>query len=294
MERNNRTGTVRSVERAARLLEALFLASEGKHLGELSSQLGLHKTTVLRLLRTLVAAGLVQREPATDHYRFEPLRWMAIASHMRRAMERMDLVQRLLDDLSETIGETVGMVVPDQEHRRSLLAVSSQPTSVVRVDVDAIRVVPMHACAVGKAFLAHMSEEELERWVQGPLEAIGPNTITDPAALLEELRQVREQGYALSRQGTLAGVAGLGVAICDERGKPVGGLGMALVGETIPEDKVKAWVPLLRSVADQVSGLLYAGESGTEAISAVAAQEGAAGAAAGQGVPDSQAESQTV
>ncbi len=276
---------MRSVHRAARLLEALLLAPKGKHLGELSSQLGLHKTTVLRLLRTLVAVGLVQREPATDHYRFEPLRWMTIASHMRQAMEQMDLVQRLLDGLSETIGESVAIVVPDFERRRVLLSSSASPATPVRVDLNVIGLSPMHASAAGKAFLAQMSDEELERWVQEPLEAMGPHTITDPAALLEEVRQVREQGYALARQEAMAGIAGLGVAMYDERGKVVGALGMALVGETIPEDKVKAWVPLFRSVADQVSGLLYAGESGTEAM---------AGAAAGEGVPHSQGESQTV
>jgi len=275
MERNNSTGTVRSVERALRLMEALFLASEGKHLAELSSQLGLHKTTVLRLLRTLVAVGLVRREPTTDHYQFEPLRWMTIARQMRQAMEQMDLVQRLLDDLSETIGESVAIVVPDFERRRVVLSFSSSPATPVRVDLNVIRLSPMHASAVGKAILAHMSEEELERWVQGHLEAMGPHTITDPAALLEEVRKVRKQGYALARQEAMAGIAGLGVAMCDERGKAVGALGMAMVGEAISEDKVAAWVPLLRSVADQVSGLLYAGGSGAEAMAAATAPSGA-------------------
>jgi len=295
MERKNTMQIVRSVDRAVRLLEALFLAPEGKHLAELSTQLSLHKTTVLRLVRTLVALGLVQREPSTDHYRFEPLRWLTMVCYMRQTMERTDLVQRVLDDLTAGIGEGIVLVVPDFGRHRTILAICSQPDNVVKVDLTTARVAPMHATAVGKALLAHLPPEELEQWVQTPLEPVTTHTVADPARLLQDLQRVREHGYAAAAQENLLGVSDLAVVILDDRGKAVGALGVTVAGEEIPGDKIAAWVPLLRRAGDQISGLLYASGRASGTAKATAAQiEDAQREAADQDIAQSETPLQAV
>ena len=63
---------IQSVDRAARILKAL--GTEGPRLGvtELAAHVGLAKTTVYGLLRTLEAHGLVEQDPETDKYHLGP------------------------------------------------------------------------------------------------------------------------------------------------------------------------------------------------------------------------------
>ena len=249
---------VRSVHRAARIMESLFLAPEGKHLVEISQELGLHKTTVLRLLRTLVTVGMIEREPTTDHYRWDAMTWITIASNLREVMARGEHLDHILRDLANTVGATVVLAVPDVRRRRMILADYAQPPGPVRLDPTARRALPMNATMAGKVYLAQLSEDELNEWLQGPLPALTPNTITDPARLREDLRLVRERGYALSSQEALLGVSGVAVAVLDSRGRAAGALGLVIGAEALAPEQVAPWLPDLYRVAISLPGLVYA------------------------------------
>ncbi len=257
MERNDME-IVRSVDRAARLLEALFIAPEGKRLAELSQEVSLHKTTVLRLLRTLVSLGLVQRDPRTDQYRFEPLRWIAIGSFMRETLERTDLIQRVLDNLVEATNSTVVVVVPDFERRHAILAISSEPRTPVRLEAGDLPRVPIHTTAPGKVLLAHLPDDALQRILDQPLPKVTKYTIDNPEVLRREIETIRERGYAISSQEQVLGVSGLGAAILDHRGWAVGAVGIAALKDRLSEQQISEWVPLLLRARDQITNLLYA------------------------------------
>lgn len=257
MEKRETMQLVRSVERAARVAEALFLRTEGARLADLSSELKLHKTTVLRLLRTLISLGLVERDPLTDLYHFEPLRWVVMAWYMRRTLDRTDLVQEVLDELASRTGVSSALSVADFQRRRIITAGWSHPEAAIRVEIGGIRNVPMHTVAAGKVLLADMADEELEAWLRPPLAKLTAHTITDPQELKRQIQLAREQGYAINVQECALGVCGLAVPVRDARGRATGALSLALVGDRIPEEKLGEWLPLLRQGAHRVSQLLY-------------------------------------
>ncbi len=55
---------------------------------------------------------------------------------------------------------------------------------------------PLHCSSSGKVFLAHMPEALRRQLLSGPLEALTPRTVTDPARLRRQLEEVRVRGYA--------------------------------------------------------------------------------------------------
>ena len=121
------TPTVRSVERAGAIMEALFSAPHGLRLVELSETLGLHKTTVLRLLKTLIAFHMVRRTP-DDRYRWEPLRWLAVAAQVARHSSTYDLVCTRLEEVARASGQSAALCAPDGSARRVMMISATAPS----------------------------------------------------------------------------------------------------------------------------------------------------------------------
>ncbi len=254
---------VRSVERAGRVLEALLVASpEGLRLADIAEQAGLHKTTALRLLRTLTEIGVVRRYRESDRYAWDAVHWLAVATKLRAMMTRVDAVQTMLDELAVSTGETIGLAYPDGAKRQVLFVAVALSPNPLRVDPGDDRSWPLHAGAHGKICLAHFPEEFLQSWLMGPLPRMTKHTITSPEKLLESLRQTRQQGYAISYEEGFAGACGVAVPVRNDAGDVVAALGLtAPIGRTT-EESIQRWVSLLEKDSRRLTEALYLKESG--------------------------------
>lgn len=249
---------MRSVERAARVWQALLRSGrEGRRVTELSQELHLHKTTVVRLLQTLVAIGVVRKSESTEHYACEPTIWLNLIYGLRDLMSAGEMVQRIVDELAEETGETVLLGAPDLEGRGMktiAFALSPQP---IRVDLGRGATAPMHAVAAGKAYLSTLSEEELSQWMASGLAASTPHTVTDPEMLRQELARARERGYAITREEHILGTGGIGVPINDDCERTTAALQVATPLERLTEANIERWGPLLKEAADRIAHVLY-------------------------------------
>ncbi len=245
--------TVRSVARAGAIMETLAGAPRGLRLVELSQALGLHKTTVLRLLKTLIATRMVRRTP-DDRYRWDPLRWLGTVS-LAAQVSNYDRVLSLLGVLARTTGHAVGLCTADGPTRTVTIVAATPPPG--GFDLGARVRTPLHACAAGKVFLAYLGERALERYLSSNLEAVTPYTLTDPDRLRSELEEARLRGCAVSRQEFLPGISALAVAVLDEEGDLAAELLLAGPQEAFTDADVAAWLPQMRTAAAQLSQELY-------------------------------------
>lgn len=182
---------------------------------------GLPKPTFARILRTLVAFGLVQQDEAKGTYllgrRFLEL------SH--RVWDSFDLVAAAvpeLDRLSAEIGETVALCRLDGEMVQYLEERSGDGLSV-RVDVG--RRVPLHCTAAGKVLLAYQ-DPALGRTIMErlKLDTFTKHTITSTEALQADLTLTRARGYSVSYEEHLTGVNSVSAPILGRDGTPIGAL----------------------------------------------------------------------
>ncbi len=249
---------VRSVERAARIMQTLLGAGpEGKRVSELCAELGLHKTTVVRLLRTLAAAGGVRKDEGTDRYSWDPLTWVVLADQLRKPIAVQTAIQHVLSELSQATEASAVVGRPDLSRQKMRLVAYALPDRPMRVDPGEVRSVPMHRVAGGKAYLAALGREELEEWLEGPLARQTEHTIVSAEELRKELARVRKRGYATSREELFAGLASIGIALVDEKGKLVGALDLVCPVGMLKSENVRRWVPLLRAAAGRISHLVY-------------------------------------
>lgn len=183
---------VQSVDRALRLLDGVAAAApRGETVAELAAQCDINRATAWRLLGTLEAHRLVERDPSSNRYQigFALIRMSAAAGYDGLVRRTRPILERV----SAQTGETADLAVTGL---RGVTYVSEvAPPSVLAVSWLA-REVPLHATSTGKAFLAWLPPQEARGMLEMPLRGFTDSTVTDPNRLLEQLAQTRARGYA--------------------------------------------------------------------------------------------------
>jgi DNA-binding IclR family transcriptional regulator len=190
-ESRGRTG-VRSVDRAISIME--ILGRDGAAgVTEIARELDVHKSTVFRLIATLEARGIVEQDPVTQKYRLG-FAIARLASGLRDDVDVIELARDVCEELSARVDETVNLAMLADGEVVSVEQINLS-SSLITVDWVGQRH-PLHATATGKVFLAFGTAELRDANLRAPLARLTPSTITDREALLLELDEVREQGYA--------------------------------------------------------------------------------------------------
>jgi DNA-binding IclR family transcriptional regulator len=226
------------------------LAAADMSLDELSGDLGVHKTTVLRLLRTLEAHRMVQRD-AHHRYRLGP----GLFRLAQQALDERDVRQVAapqLRRLNEEHGHTVHLAA--YEGGEVVYVDKYDGRHAVRMYSRIGNVAPLHCTAVAKVLLADMPESEvasvIERIDFAPYTA---NTITDPAAFRTELRQVREQGWAADRAEHETFINCVAAPVRDTSGRAIAAVSISVPQLVLPQDDVLALAPHLLRATHAIS-----------------------------------------
>ncbi len=247
-----------AVWRAVACLNALARASDGKTLSELARAIGEAKSTLHAVLATLVAAGLLVREETTKRYWLGP-HVLVLASAYARQSDLLRAFTEVARPLARQLGETVQLAV--LQGREVLYIGKQEGTQWVRLASEIGTRLPAHATSLGKCLLAWLPEEELECLLaEGPLVALTPRTITDPAALRAELARVREQGYAIDRGETLPDVWCFGAPVRDASGTVIAALSISVPVTRITSQRSEELIAAAQHAAEQLSQRLGHGE----------------------------------
>jgi len=225
-------------------------------LRELTARVGLHKTTVLRLLNTLISLGVVCKDERTGRYRWQPLRVLWLASLLRDAASAAQPVDVVLEELVSQTGETAAIVLPSVDRRSLVVASAALSDDVLLTDPREVLDFPMHATSGGKIFLAGLPPGEADAWVARGLPAVTEHTITSPDALMVELAEVASQGYAVSKEECVAGLNTLAVPVVDRTGGVEAALVLAGPASRMGERKMLGFVPQLQASSQRLSEVL--------------------------------------
>lgn len=196
------------------------LSAEGPiSLADLSRQLNLNKSTVHRLLCSLIYMGYVKQDPETQKYDLS----LKILSLSNRLLSRMDILEEVrpyLKKLAQETGETVHFVQLDGTEAIYIYKEESYQNSVRMVSKVGSRI-PLYCSGVGKAMAADMEEDRIEElWKSSSIEKHTPHTVTDYSGFLERIQKIRKLGYALDDEENELGVRCIAVSIPDYKGNP--------------------------------------------------------------------------
>lgn len=222
--RSGERQSIQSVDRALLLLETIAEAGGEVSLSELAARTGINISTCHHLLNTLIGRGFASKVQGKRLYALGS-RILSL-SHACLQADLPTRAQPFIERLSRSTGETIHLAVLQGDVIATL--VKREGRHAVRVDTGPVgKTDAPHATASGKAMLAWLPEDEIRR-ITGDMPAFTERTITDFAALIEELRQVRRNGYALDREEFQPGVICVGAAIRDHAGAVVAAISASM------------------------------------------------------------------
>ncbi len=211
--------TVAAIERAADIL-LYFTQVDRADLGitDIAGGVGVSKAAVHRVLASLRSRGLIDLNEVTRRYSLGPATLLLGLS----VLDRIDIRKLALEEMRQLTAET------DETTTLSVRSGSSRiyldqvtPNRAVIMTVTIGKPYPLHAGSSSKAFLAFMTDADIEEYLSGSLEHVTPSTQTNKRKLRTELHVIRERGWADSAGERQSGAASVAAPVFDTTGGAV-------------------------------------------------------------------------
>jgi len=242
---------VKSVQRAVRILESFNPDVRELGITELSKKLKIPKSTVYNILNTLALEGIVEKNRENQRYRLG-LTLFELGNIARANFELRSVATSYLKELNRQLDETVHLTILDKGE--VLYIECFESTKRLRTySVIGIRA-PLHCTAVGKAILAFLPEDEVDKIILTKgLEKFTENTITDPQELKEQLREIRFRGYSTDNMEHEEGVRCVGAPIHNQEGKVFASISVSGPSQRLTLERIPAISELVMATANEIS-----------------------------------------
>lgn len=195
------------VQSAERIFQVMEMLADNGEMGlmEISAALDLHKSTVHRLLMSLIYMGYAKQSESTQKYMLT----YKIVNMSGKILQRMDILQvaePYMQRLSDLSGEAVHLV---KREGNDILYIYKTEAKVgtIRMVSHVGMIHPMYCSGVGKAIMATLPDEEVKQiWNESIIEKKTEKTITDFSEMQRVLEEVKKNGYALDDEENEKGV----------------------------------------------------------------------------------------
>jgi DNA-binding IclR family transcriptional regulator len=216
----------KSAERVMRILDLCAAAKEGLRNVQIAQVLNIPTGSLSILLSGMVNNGYLSLDPIGKRYTIGP-QVLVLSSHYLSSIDIVEMGLPILKAIMAATEESASVSIRKGNEVLYVCKVdSTQPLSqVVNVGSRA----PLHASAAGKIFLAHLSEEDLDKFLRSQqLNPVTPKTITDREKLKIELNKVRQEGIGSNLEELNEGIFALAAPIFDARGAVVAAVHVAV------------------------------------------------------------------
>ena len=242
--------SVRAVERALAILSCFSRTTPELTLTQIAERVGLNKSTVHRLLATLNQNRFVQRDPATGAYR-PGIRLMQYAYLMLEQNDLRRSAAPYLHHLWEQVRETVDLAVPDNGEVVYIQVLESPQR--VKLAAAVGQRLPALCTASGKALLAYMDDEIVQRAWEAGMRPYTNCTITSREAFLENMRAIRAAGFAISEQEYEEGINAVAAPILAPGDQPVAVVAVAGPAYRLTRERMIEISPLVMTTAHAIA-----------------------------------------
>ena len=242
---------VQSLGRAFAILEEVARHREGIGLAELSKLVGLHNSTTFHLAKTMVSLGYLRQERDSKRYRVgRPL--FALAASALDEIEMVNVATPVLEELSRETGES-GHFAVRMGDAVVVIARTSGPGAFQLTDrVGVVR--PAHCTALGKIILASLRPDQLKRFLERvDMKPSTDKSITDVAALLREIAEIKRSGIAFDDGEFNPEVRCVAVPVTDFTGQIIGALGISGPIWRLSDQALQGHAKIVQAAANRLS-----------------------------------------
>ena len=235
------------------VLEAVAASDKPLSIRQIEDLTGLPRSTLYRVVRTLVHARALMLEPGGKSYSAGD-RLIALArevnTHSVLHNERHTILKLLVDEIGETCNFTTldatDVVYVDRVEAKWPL----------RLHLESGSRVPLHCTSSGKLFMSYMPADQRRTLLKRlPLTPYTEKTITDAARLAKELTAIRSAGIATDDEGYLLGLISVAVPVFGRNRKIIGAVAVHAPRARLELDKALEYASLLRRAASDIGSI---------------------------------------
>jgi DNA-binding IclR family transcriptional regulator len=186
-------------------------------LKEISELVQVNKTSCLRILRTLEREDLIKYDRKSKEYSLAPY----LIPLGKRALELNPNISTATSELTVIAQHTrltAVLVRRISQNRVMYLAADEPPGNHPKISVSIGQHVPIAAVSFGRCFIAYDDEIEWEHFVELGLVSYTTHSIVDPMIFVQTLRQIRHDGYSISRGSLTPGLSAIAAPIFNREG----------------------------------------------------------------------------
>lgn len=243
--------TIQMLTRSLDIIECLSTRKEGFRITDLAAEVGLHKSTVYRILSALQDRGYVRKDEESGKYRLT-MKIVQLSSSMLNQVELRTESYPYLKALSTQLQQTVHLGMLKGVDIIYLEKVVPYDNSRMYSQIG--HTFPAYRTGIGKAIIAHLPAREREEYLmQAQFLPHLPNTISSKEAFLRELAQIRANGYAVDNTENETGIRCIATVIRDYTGKTIAALSISGETEQIDDAFIAGKADLLKITALQIS-----------------------------------------
>ncbi len=243
---------VQSLATGIAVLDAFNAERASMSLPDIAAAAGISRSAAQRFAYTLEALGLLNKDPSSKRYSLSA-RTLDNACRYLESHPLLDRANPFLLDLNRKSGETVNLAEPLGLDMIFIGRFPSPQRLLVHMPVG--RRIPMYCSSAGRVYLAGMSDEQAhETLLASERVRYTPNTLTDVDALMQQVRESRERGFAYCNEEYYRGDLALAVPVYDLSKRVVAGLQLSVsASKWTVRRALSRFIPLMQETARLIS-----------------------------------------
>jgi DNA-binding IclR family transcriptional regulator len=242
--------TVKTVDRAARLLRSLAGHPEGAMLSAVARETGLGKATVHRLLNALIDAGLAFQDYESKLYRLGT--GLALLGH---AAHRQDLATSAKPFLLRLAEQTQDTIYASVREGGAAVCVAREigafPIRTLSLDVGHLR--PLGVGSGSLALFASLPDQEIAAILDKNVAWLARYPGHSRKEMLAKVTETRRRGYSFIEGKIVPGMNAMGVAILGADGRPAAALSLAAITDRVSGPRVGQLARMLAREAAELA-----------------------------------------
>lgn len=206
-----------------KVIELIASSNKSLNLTEISNALDINKTSLFRILTTLVSIDLIEQ---IDMDYLLGWRLFEIGQKVLPGRGFKTNTHQILEDLSNVVYETVnlGILINDKILFIDVFESSHTLSANFKIGTQ----LPSHLTAIGKSILSTWKEDEIKNlFLNKPFERFTPSSVNDIESLITQLRTFNENGWALDDEEYSLGIRCMAAPIKDHTGKTIAGISIS-------------------------------------------------------------------
>jgi IclR family acetate operon transcriptional repressor len=248
--RKPKTAAVGVISKVLRILEAIQSSPSALHLKDICAQTQINKTTAYRFLSHLLREGYLCRDETGKYSLGLKLLQLGAGANPRATL--LEVARPTLRKLWKTTQETVNLAVLDEGMVLYVDVVESPHVFRLASKIGMRR--PIYSTALGKALAGFLPEEKRKGVLDlQAFQTLTPHTITLVEQLEEELRKVRQLGYAVDEEESVLGARCVAAPVLNHNKEPVAAVSVSGPCSRICPDRVPEFVVAVRKACQTIS-----------------------------------------